>query len=90
MCLHFLYDICGRDALLPRSLAIPLCYNPTENPLDQGGFANIWKGQYHDQEVAAKVLRVYAANDVQKIRKVGCPRLVVRINELTVCRTEVL
>ena len=88
--MHFLYDICGRDALLPRSLAIPLCYDPTENPLDQGGFANIWKGQYDGKEVAAKVLRVYAANDVQKIRKVGYHQLVVCINELTKHRIEVL
>ncbi|KAF9643686.1 kinase-like protein [Thelephora ganbajun] len=56
-CLHYLYRICGRQALLPKSLAIPLCYNTTEIPHYYGGFSDVWKGQYNGQEVAVKALR---------------------------------
>ena len=35
-------------------------------------FADVWKGQYHDQEVAVKVLRVCSTKDSQWIREVGC------------------
>jgi len=72
-----LYRICGHQAILPRPLAIPLCYNPAEPALCRGGFADVWKGQYDGQEVSAKVLRVYLTSDLEKIRKVGCPHLVV-------------
>ena len=59
-------------------------------PLCHGGFADVWKGQHHDREVVAKVLRVYQTSDLGQIRKVGAPRLASRINELTVSHTEVL
>ena len=81
--------ICGRQTLLPKSLAIPLCYNPNEAPQCHGGFADVWKGQHHGREVAAKAVRVYSTSDIERIRKAGRPRL-VRINELTVPHTEVL
>jgi hypothetical protein len=55
-----------------------------------GGFADVWKGQYQGQEVAVKVLRVYQDDDREKMKKVGCPRLVMCINELTVSDAEVL
>jgi len=51
---------------------------------------DVWKGQHHGREVAAKVLRVYSSSDFEQIRKVGYPRLVVFINELTEFLTEVL
>jgi len=73
-----LYKICGRQALLPRSLGIPLCYDPTEAPLRCGGFADVWKGTHRGQEVAAKALRVRSTNDFERIRKVGCPRFVCK------------
>lgn len=77
-CVRYLYKICGRLALLPKSLAIPLDYDPTEHPLCCGGSADVWKGQSHDREVAAKVLRVYSRNDRGEITRVGrwlCPWL---------------
>ena len=82
-CLHSLYNICGRKALLPRSLAIPLCYSPTENPLCHGAFADLWKGQYRGRDVAAKTLRVYSKGDVGRIRRVGhrCSRHVMDIKD---------
>ena len=70
-CLRTLYRICGRQALLPKSLTIPLCYDPTESPLCYGGFADVWKGQRHGRDVAAKVLRVYLKDGFEKIRRVG-------------------
>jgi hypothetical protein len=60
--------------MLPKSLAIPLCYDPMVNPLFSGGFADVWKGRYHGREIAAKVLRVYLKNDLERIRRVGCLR----------------
>ena len=58
-CLQTVYKICGRQALLPRSLLIPLCYDPTSDALCHGGFADVWKGKYQGRDIAAKVLRVY-------------------------------
>lgn len=73
-----MYTLCGHQALLPRSLKIPLCYDPTEPPLYHGGFTDVWKGRHRGQEVAAKVSRAYNASDLGEIRKVGhgwCPSL---------------
>jgi len=67
-----MYRLCGRRALLPRSLTIPLCYDPSESPLCHGGFADVWKGEHRGQEVAAKVLRIYSKNDPGRVRRVGC------------------
>ena len=75
--MRFLYDVCGRDALLPRSLELPFSYNTTGDPLVGGGFADVWKGQYQGREVAVKVLRVFKTDDLKKTRKVSCPRLVM-------------
>ena len=70
MCLRYLCTVCGRHALLPTSLAIPLCYDPTGNPLHHGGHSDVWKGQYQGREVAAKVLRLYSLSDIERTRKV--------------------
>ena len=59
-------------------------------PQCHGGFGDVWKGQHDGWEVAAKALRVSLKSDLQKIRKVGCPQLFVRINELTAPHPEVL
>jgi len=67
MCLHCLYRVCGREALVPRSLELPLSY-PTDC---HGGFADVWKGRHDGREVAVKVLRVYSSGDPGRIRKVG-------------------
>ena len=57
--------------MLPGSLKIELCYNPAGVAHCRGGFADVWKGEYHGLEVAAKVLRVYATSDLQKITRVS-------------------
>ena len=70
-CLTALCRICGRRALLPRSLQIPICYNQTDTPLYRGGFADVWKGKHEDRCVAVKVLRVYSTSDIGKITNVS-------------------
>ena len=67
-CLRFLCKICGRDALLPKSLTIPLSCDRSKDPLCHGGFADVWKGVSRDLEVAVKVLKSYQCNQEQ-IRK---------------------
>ena len=88
-----LRSICGCQALLPRSLAIPLCYDLTEDPLCHGGFADVWKGRHQGRDVAAKVLRVYSKDGFGKAKRVGCLRyskFVMCTDELAMAWTEVL
>ena len=70
-CLSALCRICRRQALLPRSLKIPICYNRSATPLYRGGFADVWKGEYQGRYVAVKVLRVYSTSDIGKIVRVS-------------------
>lgn len=70
-CLSALCKICGRQALLPRSLKIPLCYDRSDTPLYHGGYADVWKGEHKGRQVAIKVLRVYSTSDFEKITSVG-------------------
>ena len=71
-CLRTLCKICGDKALLPRSVQIPLCYNPADPPLYHGGYSEVWKGQHKGCEVAVKVLKVYQTSNFDKIRHVSC------------------
>jgi len=73
-CLSALCRICGRQASLPRSLQIPLCYDRLDNPLYRGGYADVWKGQHQGFNVAVKVLRVYSTSDFEKITSVSSHR----------------
>ncbi|KAF9643195.1 kinase-like protein [Thelephora ganbajun] len=75
-CLRYLYKTCGRHIILPKSLAIPLCYNPMEIPQTHGGFADVWKGQYNGREVAAKALRVSLTSNFDRIRRRFCKEVV--------------
>ena len=63
--------ICGHQALLPRSVQIPLCYDRMDAPLYHGGFAEVWKGEHQRREVAVKVLKIYKTSNLVKITKVG-------------------
>ena len=72
--LKLLYKMCGRYALLPRTLEIPICYDRTGVALFSDGFADVWKGKHCGRDVAVKVLRTYSSSDLQKITGVG-PRL---------------
>ena len=77
ICLRYLIRTCGLRALIPSSLSIPLCYDPTNSPLYRGGLADVWKGQHNGQQVVAKALRVYTMNELEIFTKVGRPQLVV-------------
>ena len=91
--MRFLRSICGRQTLLPRSLAIPLCCDLTGNPLCHGGFADVWKGRHQDLDVAAKVLKVYLSEGFGKVKRVGRlgpSRFVMCTNESTMSCVEVL
>ena len=70
-CLKTLCRICGNLALLPSSLQIPLCYDPSGRALYSGGYADVWKGQHRGYGVAVKVLRVYSTSDFEKIKSVS-------------------
>ena len=70
-CLSTLCKICGRQALLPRSLQIPLCYDRSGVPRYRGGYADVWVGDHRGRQVAVKVLRVYSTSDFDEITRVG-------------------
>ena len=64
-CLKLLYKTCGRHALLPNVLKIPVDYSGVA--LYRGGFADVWKGKHCGRDVAVKVIRTYSGSDLQKI-----------------------
>lgn len=70
-CVKALYKICGRHAILPESLQIPLCYDRQGYPVYQGGFGDVWRGRYCDKDVAVKVIRVRSRPDLRKVVPVG-------------------
>jgi hypothetical protein len=61
-----------------------------EKLLRYGGNANVWKGQYCGQEVAAKVLKIDLLCDLKWMRAVGNPSLGMCINGLIISLAEVL
>ena len=69
-CLATLCRVCGNQALLPRSVQIPLCYDRTDAPLYHGGFAEVWRGEHQGNEVAVKVIKVYKTSNLVKITRV--------------------
>ena len=72
--------ICGRQALLPRSLQIPLCYDRSVDAMYSGGYADVWMGEHQGRKVAVKVLRVYSTSDLDRITSVGCcPKLTASV-----------
>ena len=72
-CLGVLREICDRQALLPRSIKIQLDRNPSDTPLDQGGYTEAWKGQHQGCHVLVKVLRpkIYSTSDFEMVTSVG-------------------
>ena len=70
-CLRALCWICGRHALLPKSLQIPLCYDRSDTPLYCGGFGDVWRVEHQGRHIAVKGLRVYSTSDFDKITSVG-------------------
>ena len=64
--------MCGRHALLPTSLKIPVSFERTDDVLYRGGFADVWKGEYRGRDVAVKVIRIYSDSDLQRVLGVSC------------------
>ena len=62
-----MYRMCGRHALLPEALKVPICYDRTGIAVYRGGFADVWMGKHCDRDVAVKVIRTYSNSDLQKI-----------------------
>ena len=69
--MKFLYKVCARHSLLPRSLQIESCYDPMALPHSRGGFADVWKGEYRGTEVGVKVLRTCTKSDLEKVTRVS-------------------
>ena len=70
-CLQVLSKICGRHALLPRSLSIPISWDPAEEPLYRAGCADVWKGISCGQNVAIKIPRLYRSVGHERVKKVS-------------------
>ena len=85
-----LCKICGHQALLPRSLQIPLCYDRVDTPLYRGGYADVWEGEHEGRKVAVKVLAVYMTSNLDKITRVGYVTIRVRTSGLIIDPVEVL
>ena len=68
---------------------IPLFYDHAERPLHSGEYADLWKSQYQGREVAVKVLKVITC-DLERTKKVGFPRFVMCVDELTVSHAVVM
>ena len=62
--------ICGRLALLPRSVQIVPCYSRPGIALYSGGFADVWMGNHRGRQVAVKDLRVDSTSTFDKITRV--------------------
>ena len=70
-CLHYLYTICGGQALIPRSLDVPLCYDPVENPAFPVGLSDVWEGQHEGRKVSAQVFETFPEGDAEEITRVS-------------------
>ena len=72
-CLGVLRKICDHQALLPRSIKIPLCCNLSDTPLDPGARVLAWKGRHQGYHVVVKVLRPipYSTGDFEMVTNVG-------------------
>jgi len=88
-CLKSLFRICGRHALLPTSLKVPVSLERTGGVLYRGGFADVWKGEHCGQDVAVKVIRIYSDSDLQRVVGVSCWRRSIPAS-LTVPHVEIL
>ena len=69
--LSTLCKICGRQAFLPRSLQIPLCYDRLKEAQYSGGYADVWMGEHRGRKVAVKVLRINMRSNLDKMTAVG-------------------
>jgi len=74
--MRLLCKICSSQALLPRSLQIPLplFYDGEDAVRYYGGSADVHKSEYQGREVAVKLVKVHADSNFKKITPVGYHR----------------
>ena len=89
-CLRPLYKACADHGLLPRSLQIELVDGMTGDALYRGGFGDVRKCEHQGQQVAVKVLRIYASDDMRKTTRVSHRWFLVSVRMLTAIYVEVL
>jgi hypothetical protein len=58
------------SGLYPESLALRGIEIEAQ-PIDRGGYGDVFKGVYHGQQVAVKALRIYQTSDLVKLLKVA-------------------
>jgi len=71
-CLRSLCKMCGRHAVLPKTLKTPISFERTGDALYRGGFADVWKGEHCGRDVAVKVIRIYSDSELQRVIGVSC------------------
>jgi len=91
ICLQLLHRMCGSHALPPESLKIPVSFERTGDGLYRGGFADMWKGEHCDRDVAVKVRRICSDSNLQRVIVVNfwCT-IFLHACALAMPRTEVL
>ena len=70
-CLKLLYRACACHALLPTSLQVELEDSLIGVPVCRGGSGEVHKCKYRGQQVAVKVLKVYANDDPRNVARVS-------------------
>ena len=68
---YVLRELCGRIGSVPESYLLSDKFDLSGPPHASGGFADVRMGVFKGKNVAIKTLRVSAADDTAKIRKVG-------------------
>ena len=76
-------QLCGQMGLLPTSHIIPgEVIRTTVHPVASGGSGDVWEGICNGKRVAMKALRVYRGDDVQKVKKVPHPVLLISLTTI--------
>jgi hypothetical protein len=61
----------SKSGIYPKTLVQNSVTIEGSNPLTAGQFCDVWKGTFHGQEVAIKILRPYGTSTVSQHVKVG-------------------
>ena len=68
---YVLSELCGRIGCVPESYLLSDKFDLSVLPHASGGVADVRMGVFKGRDVAVKTLRVSAADDKTKMRKVG-------------------
>ncbi|OCH86489.1 kinase-like protein [Obba rivulosa] len=77
--LDLLRTLCARNGICPSSFTLPeqSLQKLSDRPIASGGFADVWKGTYHDNDVAIKVWRLHGRDITSSVLKNFCKEAVV-------------